>query len=119
MLRGVSFKSSERNKNEFVIEIPSAIPTDDVTQADPDELLDGLSIEFLCEVDFVFELQRQQVHQERHKLLLAHKVALVALAENFVNDVLDDGGLRREKKLVVDLGSPHCKRRCNFDLCFG
>lgn len=75
--------------------------TNDVLQADPDQPLDRIAIKLLVEVHFVLELKRQQMHQESHKSFLTNEISLVAFAENLVNNVLDDGSLRRKKKLVV------------------
>jgi hypothetical protein len=78
-----------------------------VAQADSDEFLDGSAIKLLVEVVLIAEAQREQVNQESHKLLFANKVAFVALAEDLVDDVLDDGALWREQEFVADLRRPH------------
>lgn len=108
MFIGVSFKSVQRRDLRPRRDEESFGPlTNDVTHADADELFDGLPVESLAEVGLVFETQRQQVHQERHEPLLAQEVALVALAKDLVDDVLDDGRLRRQQELVRYLRRPH------------
>lgn len=81
--------------------------TDDVTETDSDEFLNRRAIKLLIEVDFIAKTERKQMHEESHELLLAHKIALITLAEDFVDNVLDDGALRREKEFVGDFRSPH------------
>lgn len=72
-------------------------------QTDADEFLNGLAIKLFIKVNFILELQRQQMHKKSYKLLFDNKVSLVAFAKNLVDDVLDDGSLRCEKELVVNL----------------
>lgn len=81
--------------------------TNDEPQTNANELLDGAAIKLFIKIDFIVKLQRHQMHEESDKLLLRHKVSLIALTQNLIDDVLDDGSLWCEQEFIVNFRSPH------------